>query len=101
MVGAAVCDATGVALGSLVGGAPVGMALGSGTGEEITRTTVKVGIAVTNAGTLGSFDSARLQRLIDITKPIFAAQKVDVPQGIKPDDVATDRFIDPKIGLPS
>ncbi|MQY18388.1 hypothetical protein NRB20_14640 [Nocardia sp. RB20] len=56
---------------------------------------------IAGSGTLGGFDTARLQHLIDITKPIFAAQKVTVPQGITPEQVATNRFIDPKIGLTS
>jgi hypothetical protein len=48
--------------------------------------------------TAGNFDVSRVQRLIDITKPIFAAQKKPVKDGLQPSDVVTNEFIDPKIG---
>jgi hypothetical protein len=51
--------------------------------------------------TLGNYDDARVQRLIDITKPIFAAQKKPIKEGLKPSDVVTNEFIDPKIGVGS
>jgi hypothetical protein len=49
--------------------------------------------------TLGNFDEARVQRMIGITGPIFAAQKKPVKSGLKPSDVVTNEFIDPTIGL--
>jgi len=49
-------------------------------------------------GTAGNFDEARVQRLIDITGPIFAAQKKPIKDGLKPADVVTNEFLDPKIG---
>lgn len=51
--------------------------------------------------TLGNFDMARIQRVIDIVSPIFAAQKKPIRQGLKPQDIATDEFIDLRIGLSS
>ncbi|MGI5292652.1 nitrate ABC transporter substrate-binding protein [Nonomuraea polychroma] len=47
---------------------------------------------------VGNFDVSRVQRLIDITEPIFAAQKKPVKDGLKPSDVVTNEFVDPKIG---
>jgi hypothetical protein len=48
--------------------------------------------------TIGNFDDARVQRLIEITKPIFAANDKPIKEGLKPADVATNEFIAP-IGL--
>jgi len=51
--------------------------------------------------TLGNFDLARVRRVIDIVEPIFAAQHKPVRPGLEPQDIATNEFIDPRIGLPS
>jgi hypothetical protein len=49
---------------------------------------------------VGNFDTARVQRMIDLTEPIFAAQKKPVRDGLAPGDLVTNEFIDPKIGYP-
>ncbi len=49
--------------------------------------------------TLGNFDMARIQRVLGIVVPIFAGRKQPVKPGLKPEDLATNQFIDPKIGL--
>jgi len=49
--------------------------------------------------TLGNFDPARVQRVIDIVEPIFAAQHKPIRAGVRPQDIVTNEFIDPKIGL--
>jgi hypothetical protein len=49
--------------------------------------------------TTGNFDEARVQRLIDITGPIFATQDKPLKDGITPSDVVTNEFIDPDIGF--
>jgi hypothetical protein len=49
--------------------------------------------------TLGDFDLGRVQRIIDVDVPIFAAQKKPAKAGLKPEDLVTNEFIDPKIGL--
>jgi hypothetical protein len=51
--------------------------------------------------TLGNFDMARVQRIIDITTPISTTQRKPPKAGLKPEDIATNEFIDPKIGLNS
>jgi hypothetical protein len=48
---------------------------------------------------LGNFDMARVQRVIDIVAPIFAGRRQSVKPGLKPEDLVTNRFIDPSIGL--
>jgi hypothetical protein len=50
-------------------------------------------------GTLGNFDMKRVQRVLEIVTPILTAQKAPVKQGLTPEALATNEFIDPKIGV--
>jgi len=50
--------------------------------------------------TIGDFDMARVQKVIDIVGPVFARAGRPIAGGLRPDQVATDEFIDPAIGLP-
>jgi hypothetical protein len=50
-------------------------------------------------GTIGNFDMARVQKMIQIVGPIFAGQKKPIKEGLKPEDVATNEFIDPSIAI--
>ncbi len=85
-----------------VGKYNTGWVYDAGNADFAVRRMRSDGLVANNAaGTMGSFDPARVQRIIDITRPIFAAQKVTVPQGMSPEKVATNRFIDPKIGFAS
>jgi hypothetical protein len=49
--------------------------------------------------TLGNFDNARVQRMIDIVTPIFTAQNQPPKAGLKPEDIATNEYIDMSIGV--
>jgi hypothetical protein len=49
--------------------------------------------------TLGNFDPARVERMIDIVTPIFTAQRQPPKAGLKPDDIATNEFVDMSIGV--
>jgi hypothetical protein len=51
--------------------------------------------------TVGNFDMARVQRMIEIVGPIFAAEKKPIQEGLKPSGVATNEFIDASIGFPA
>ena len=51
--------------------------------------------------TLGNMQDNRIQRMIDILTPIFAAQHKPVKDGLKPSDLYTNEFINPSIGLSS
>jgi hypothetical protein len=51
--------------------------------------------------TLGNFDTARVQRMIDIVTPIFTAQRQPPKEGLTPEDIATNEFVDPSVGVPS
>ena len=49
--------------------------------------------------TLGNFDTARVQRMIEIVTPIFTAQRQPPKEGLTPEDVATNEFVDTSIGV--
>jgi hypothetical protein len=49
--------------------------------------------------TLGDFDLDRVQRTIDLLRPIFAARNEDVPADLTASDIATNEFTDPSIHL--
>jgi hypothetical protein len=49
--------------------------------------------------TLGNMQNDRMQRMIDILTPIFAAQRKQVKTGLQPSDLYTNEYIDPSIGL--
>jgi hypothetical protein len=49
--------------------------------------------------TLGDFEMTRVQQVIDITTPIFRAQKTQVRDGIRPENIVTNEFIDPSVSL--
>jgi len=51
-------------------------------------------------GTIGDFDTARLQRIIDVTTPIFNEQGTAPAGGLTPEAVSTNRFIDTAVSLP-
>nr|MDT0664299.1 hypothetical protein [Micromonospora sp. DSM 115978] len=49
--------------------------------------------------TLGNFDVERVQTLIDILTPIFEADNAPVAEGLTPEDIFTNEFVDESIGL--
>jgi hypothetical protein len=63
--------------------------------------TIKQRKLITNdaAGTLGNFDPARMQKMIDILTPIFTKQGKNVKAGLTPADLYTNEFVDKSIGL--
>jgi hypothetical protein len=68
--------------------------------EYGARTLLSEGIAGNGHDkTLGNFDAARLQRLIDIVNPILKTRGKVPKDGLRPADLATDEFIDSSIGL--
>jgi hypothetical protein len=50
-------------------------------------------------GTLGDFDQARVQRVIDIMKPIVEKQGSKVADGLSPETITTNEYVDTSIGL--
>ena len=49
--------------------------------------------------TLGNFELGRVQRLVDIVTPILVGQRKPPRPGLKPQDLFTNEFIDPSIGV--
>jgi hypothetical protein len=49
--------------------------------------------------TIGNFDMGRVAGVLDILRPIFAGQKQPLPDGLGAEDLVTNEFIDPAIGL--
>jgi hypothetical protein len=49
--------------------------------------------------TLGNIQDSRIQRMIDILKPIYATQHKEIKDGLKPSDIYTNEYINPAIGL--
>jgi hypothetical protein len=52
-----------------------------------------------NDKAIGNFEEARVQRIISIVTPIYAAQKTPVKPGLTVGDLVTNEFIDPSIGV--
>jgi hypothetical protein len=75
-----------------------GFVYSRGNAEYSARMMKELGIVGNGKDqTLGNFDEARVQHIIDITKPIFAAQKIPTKKDLKPGDMVTNEFIDTKI----
>ena len=51
--------------------------------------------------TIGNFEVARIQRLIDIVTPILAGQRAEIKAGLTPQNLYTNEFVDPSIGVSS
>jgi hypothetical protein len=49
--------------------------------------------------TLGDFDVDRIRTVIDIVTPIYAGQRKEIKAGLTAQDLITNEFIDPVIGL--
>src|SRR6266498_1561624 len=72
----------------------------AGLAKFTVEQSLKLGIVGNGTDkTLGNFDMSRIKRTIDIVTPIFAAQKQPVKAGLRPEDIATNEFIAPSIGL--
>ena len=72
----------------------------------LARYAVRVMLAdgiISNGGdrTLGNFDPDRIAKLIAILKPILASQRKPINPNLRPDDLVTNAYIDPSIGLPT
>ncbi len=77
-----------------------GYPMDEGLAKFTAEQELKLGIVGNGADkTLGNFDMSRVKRTIDIVGPIYAAQKQQVKAGLKPEDIVTNEFIDPAIGL--
>jgi hypothetical protein len=58
-------------------------------------------VSATRAGTLGAVEQDKVDRMLDLIRPLLAAQRRPARAGLTAADVATNDFIDPRIGLPT
>lgn len=49
--------------------------------------------------TLGNFDEARVAELFDIVVPIFTEQGIEIAEGLTPESLYTNEFVDSSLGL--
>jgi hypothetical protein len=49
--------------------------------------------------TLGDFDVDRIKRVIDVVTPIYTGQRKEIKAALTPQDLVTNEFIDPSVGL--
>lgn len=49
--------------------------------------------------TLGDFDVERVRKVINIVTPIYSTQRKEIKASLVPQDLVTNEFIDPSIGL--
>lgn len=69
--------------------------------ENSTTQQRALGLAANGPdGTFGSFDEDRVARVQSIVTPILTEKGVAVPTGLTPEQLATNRFLDPEIALP-
>jgi hypothetical protein len=50
-------------------------------------------------GTMGSLNPANVQKIIDITKPIYEKQNIKVKDPLVPDDIMTNEYLDKSIHM--
>ncbi|WP_084130566.1 nitrate ABC transporter substrate-binding protein [Demequina sp. NBRC 110055] len=50
-------------------------------------------------GVLGTFDADRVAELFEIVEPIYGEQGIDIAEGLTPEDLYTNEFIDESISL--
>jgi hypothetical protein len=77
-----------------------GFVYSKGNAEFAVEQMRRLGIVANGHDTtLGNFDPERLQRLISIVGPISTGQHKPIRAGLTPEQVATNQFTDPAIGL--
>lgn len=81
------------------GGDPFTKGSGEYGAAQLTEQDLVADDAEGRDHTLGNFDLRRVQRMIDITKPIFEEQNKPVKRGLEPSDIVTNEFTDTSISV--
>ncbi|CAJ62895.1 MULTISPECIES: hypothetical protein [Frankia] len=77
-----------------------GWVYSQGVADYAVQTMKSLGIVGNGAdSTLGDFEDARLQKLIEILDPIYQSQGKPILSGLKPANLVDNSFLDTKIGL--
>ena len=68
---------------------------------DYADTTIKADGLVANGpdGVMGKFDMDRVADLITKAIPVYTKQGIPPKEGLKPEDIVTNEFLDPSIGL--
>lgn len=81
-------------------GADFGWTYDAGTLDYSVRTIVDDGLVANGPdGVIGAFDMARVDDLIRKATPVYTAQDNAPKPGLRSEDIVTNEFLDPKIGL--
>ncbi|WP_233189123.1 ABC transporter substrate-binding protein [Subtercola sp. Z020] len=77
-----------------------GWVYSAGVAAYSAKAQVDLGLVANGPdSTVGNFDLDRVQKIIDIATPLFAAQGKTVATDLAPATIATNEFIDPSIGF--
>jgi hypothetical protein len=78
-----------------------GFVMSAGQAADSAKKQLELGL-VSNGDneTVGDFDDARVQKLIDDIVPVFTGQNKPVKPNLAPADIVTNEFLDETIGLP-
>jgi hypothetical protein len=77
-----------------------GWVYSAGVAAYSVDTMKKIGLVSNGSNAqIGDMDPARIQKIIDIDTPIYTASNSAPKAGLKPDDIYTNEFLDPSIGL--
>lgn len=81
-------------------GGDFGWTYDQGTADYAVKTIKDDGLVANGPdGVMGKFDLARVQDLITKAIPVYTAQDSPPKDGLKPEDIVTNQFLDPSIGL--
>jgi hypothetical protein len=73
-------------------GVPYSMGIATFAAGQVKRLSL-TGNGAPADGLIGNYYDSRVQRLIDIVEPIFAAQHKPIKDGLRPSDVMTNEFL--------
>jgi hypothetical protein len=93
-------DSTNALILELVDAYDTGWVYSAGVADFSFETQLADGIIANGPDdTLGNFDEARVASLFDIVVPIFTAQGVEIAEGLTPEALYTNEFVDASLGL--
>ena len=81
-------------------GTDFGWTYDAGTADYAVKTIKADGLVANGAdGVMGSFDTTRVADLIAKAIPVYTKQGIPPKDGLTPDDIVTNQFLDPSVGM--